>query len=296
MALISQLAAIVLPIFLCAGIGLFWARSGRDFDSALVSTLVYKISVPSLIVATFSKVELTAETLGTLGLAAILVNLGAGIAGAIVLRIAKLPFPSYLPAMTFSLVGSMGLPVCLFAFGEEGLAFGLAFFTITSIGTFTVGVAIAAGRMSLDMLIKEPSIWAAAIALLLLGTGWKLPEWAINTTWLLGGIAIPLQLIALGVSIGQFRVTSLGRGAVLAALKIAIGFGLGLGLAEWLEIEGVARSVLILMAMMPVAVSNYMFALIYKREPVEVAAMVLISTAMSAVTLPLVLAWLLTGG
>jgi len=39
-----------------------------------------------------------------------------------------------------------------------------------------------------------------------------------------------------------------------------------------------------------------MFAVIYKREPTEVAAMVIVSTAIAAISLPLILAWLLTGG
>jgi len=296
MALLSQLSAIVLPVFLCAAIGFFWTRSGRALDSDLVATLVYKISVPCLIIATFAKVELTPEAVGTLGLASITVLAAGGVIGAIVLKIAKLPFPSYLPAMTFSLVGSMGLPVCLFAYGEEGLAHGLVFFTVTSIGTFTIGAAIAAGRMSLDKLIREPAIWAAVLAVGLLWTGWTLPEWLINTTWLLGGIAIPLQLISLGGSLAQFRVGSLGRAVTLAVTKLAVGFALGVGVAELFGLTGVARAILILQVAMPVAVSNYMFALIHKREPVEVAGMVLISTAITAVTLPLILAWLLTGG
>jgi hypothetical protein len=44
---------------------------------------------------------------------------------------------------------------------------------------------------------------------------------------------------------------------------------------------------------MPVAVSNYLFAVIYNREPAEVAGMVLISTGIAFVTLPLLLLFLL---
>ena len=50
---------------------------------------------------------------------------------------------------------------------------------------------------------------------------------------------------------------------------------------------------MILQSSMPVAVSNYLFAVIYKREPEEVASMVLISTGMSVVTLPILLLYLL---
>jgi predicted permease len=295
MALFSQLSSIVLPVFICAFIGFLWTKNEQPFDTDLVSILVYKISVPCLIIATFSRVKLDPEALGTLGLASTVLLASGGLVSAVFLRLMGLRFSSYLPAMTFSLAGSMGLPVCLFAFGPEGLAQALVFFTVTSIGTFTVGAAISAGRMSLDKLIREPSIWAAALALWFLWADWTLPEWVVNTTWLLGGIAIPLQLFSLGSSLGDLRVSSLSRAIWLSIIKLSLGFFLGVGIAEIFGLTGVSRSVLILQAVMPVAVSNYMFALIYRREPAEVAGMVLISTAITAITLPALLAWLLTG-
>ena len=58
-------------------------------------------------------------------------------------------------------------------------------------------------------------------------------------------------------------------------------------------LEGMVRAIVILQSSMPVAVSNYLFAVIYKREPEEVASMVLISAALSVITLPLLLLYLL---
>ena len=54
MSLFGELSAIVLPIFIAAGIGLVWSRMRWPFDSNLVSTLVYKIAVPCLIIAIFA--------------------------------------------------------------------------------------------------------------------------------------------------------------------------------------------------------------------------------------------------
>jgi hypothetical protein len=105
-------------------------------------------------------------------------------------------------------------------------------------------------------------------------------------------MTIPLQLIALGCSLGEFRVTSLPRGVALSLLRLGLGFGLGLAVAETFGLEGTARAIVILQSAMPVAVSNYLFAMIYRREPAEVAGMVLISTAISFVTLPLLLLYL----
>jgi predicted permease len=62
-----------------------------------------------------------------------------------------------------------------------------------------------------------------------------------------------------------------------------------LAVAELFGLSGIARAVVILQSAMPVAVSSYLFAQLYNREPEEVAGMVLVSTAISFVTLPLLL-------
>ena len=293
MELISELSAIILPVFVCAGMGIFWSRTGQPFDSELVSILVYKISVPCLIIAIFAKVRLTPDAVTAVAGAALVIYLATAAAAALILRLARLPMPSYLPSLMFPMVGSMGLPICLFAFGEDGLALALVFFTLGAIGTFTIGAAIAAGRVSYSKLVGEPAIWAALIAIGLMWFDLTLPKWIVDTTGLLGGMAIPLQLIALGSSLAQFRVTSLPRGVSLSLLRLALGYGAGFGIAELFDLEGLVRAVVILQSAMPVAVSNYLFAVVYKREPAEVAGMVLISTGISFVTLPLLLIYLL---
>ena len=293
MALISELSAIILPVFFCAGMGLFWSRAGQPFDADLVSILVYKISVPCLIIAIFAKVRLTPEAVAAVAGAALVIYLVTAALAALTLRLVRLPMASYLPSLMFPMVGSMGLPICLFAFGKEGLALALVFFTLGAIGTFTIGAAIAAGRVSYAKLIREPAIWAAVIAVGLLWAELALPKWVVDTTGLLGGMAIPLQLIALGASLAQFRVTSLPRGVSLSILRLALGYGAGFGIAEFFGLEGLVRAVVILQSAMPVAISNYLFAAVYQREPAEVAAMVLISTGITFVTLPLLLIYLL---
>jgi len=292
MDIFMELLSIVLPVFLCAGIGVAWQRMGHPFDTDLVSTLVYKIGVPCLIVATFAKVRLTPEAVAEVAGAAAAIYLLTALIAAAILRTARLPLPSYLPSMMFPLVGSMGLPVCLFAYGENGLALALVYFTLSAMGTFTIGAAIAAGRASWGKLAREPAVWAAVVVLALLWLDIRVPKWVVDTTGLLGGMTIPLQLLALGCSLGEFRVTSLPRGVALSLLRLGLGFALGFAIAEAFGLDGTVRAVVILQSAMPVAVSNYMFAVIYRREPAEVAGMVLLSTAISFVTLPLLLLYL----
>ncbi len=284
LAVPAELAAVVLPVFICAAIGLYWTRTGRPFDSELAARLIYKIACPCLIIATFARVELAPAAVAEVAGAAVTIYLVTAAVGALVLRAARLSLPAYLPSITFALVGGMGLPVCLFAFGDEGLVLALVYFTI--------GVAIAAGRVSLGEIAREPVIWATLIAVAMLWGDVTPPKWIIDTTGLLGGIAIPLQLIALGCSLGRFRVASLPRGIALSVLRLGLGFGVGFGIATLFGLDGIVRAVVILQSAMPVAVSNYLFAVIHKREPEEVAGMVLISTAVTFFTLPALLLFL----
>lgn len=289
MEIFSQLVPIVAPIFICAGIGVLWARMDRPFDANLVAQIVYNVGAPCLIVATFAKVTLAPAALAEIALAALGCYAAFAVLGAAILKAARLSLPSYLPSLMFPLTGGMGLPVCYFAFGDEGLAFALVYFTLGAIGTFTVGNAVAAGTMSLGKLARTPVIYAVALAVLFTATGWQMPKWILNTTGLLGDIVIPAQLVALGISLSRFRIAGLGRGVALSLARLGMGVAVGYAIAEGFELTGAARAVVILQSAMPVAVSNYLWAQLYDRAPEDVAGMVLISTTISFVTLPLLL-------
>lgn len=285
----SQLAPIVAPIFICAGIGVLWSRMDRPFDAELVAQMIYNVGAPCLIVATFARITLSPAALAEIALAALACYAAFALLGAAILKAARLSLPSYLPSLMFPLTGSMGLPVCYFAFGDEGLAFALVYFTLGAIGTFTIGNAIAAGTMSLGKLARTPVIYAVAFAVLFTATGWQPPRWILNTTGLLGDIVIPSQLVALGISLSRFRVAGLGRGVALSLVRLGMGVAVGYAIAEGFGLTGAARAVVILQSAMPVAVSNYLWAQLYDRAPEDVAGMVLISTTISFVTLPLLL-------
>ena len=289
MEIVAQLASVIAPVFICAVVGVAWVRLGSAFDPAIITSLVYNVGAPCLILATFDKVELSAAVFAEIAAAGICAYAGFAAIGLVVLKLARLAVASYLPALMFPLTGSMGLPVCLFAFGDEGLALGLVFFMLGTIGTFTIGATVAAGRLSLRTLARTPALYAVVLAVLFKLTGIDLPRWAFNTTDLLGGIVIPTQLIALGISLTQLRVASLKRSFALALVRLGPGVLIGYGVAELFGLTRVAWSVVIIQCAMPVAISSYLFAQMYRREPEEVAGMVLISTTLSFATLPLLL-------
>ncbi|MEK9645393.1 MAG: AEC family transporter, partial [Alphaproteobacteria bacterium] len=105
-------------------------------------------------------------------------------------------------------------------------------------------------------------------------------------TKLMGGLAIPLMIISLGVAIANMRAQGAGTIVAISVVKLFAGFGVGYGLSLALGLEGAARGVLIIECSMPVAVHNYMFAQRFGRNASDTASMILISTVIALALLP----------
>lgn len=289
----QQLAAVILPVILIAGLGYVWARLKRPFDNKLVTQLVSLIGSPCLVAHALTSLHVTPDQLREMALATGLVFAGMFVMAFVALKLMKLPNHSYLPAIVFSNSGNMGLPLALFAFGDSGLALAVVYFAISATLQFTAGVSIAAGTASLKHVLRMPVIYAVLGSVFVILTGIPVPLFLANTLELLGGLTIPLMLMALGVSLASLTVRSLPRNLFLSVLRMIGGFALSFLVSWALDLPPMARGVLLIQASMPVAVFNYLFAQYYHRRPEDVAAMVIISTLLSFGTLPLLIYYVL---
>ena len=296
--MLSELLAILAPIVISTGAGFVWGKSGADFPSDFISRIVMNIGTPCLIIGAMAKVELDPGVVGQVALATALVMTAMGLLGWLLLRMMKLEVATYLPPLIFPNNGNMGLPLCLFAYGQAGLALALGSFMVMMVATFTVGLVLVTrseGGLWLRMtaIARQPVIYAMAVAVLLLVTDTALPRWLGNTLDLLGGIAIPLMTIALGVSLATLKISSWQRSLFFSLVRIGGGLMLGFVVCELMGLTGVSRNVVLLQSAMPIAVFNYLLALCYNRQPDEVAAMVVMSTLVAFIGLPFLLAALL---
>lgn len=289
----EQLVPVIVPVLVAAGIGFGWARLGRPFDTDLITGLVFYIGTPSLVLSTFIKLGTISLAFAELALAALLSIVLCAAIGAVVLRAAGLSLRTYIPALMFANTGNLGLPLSLFAFGESGLALAIAVFAVNSVVQMTLGPLIASGHASLKRVTRTPVIWAVVVAVFLVLTGTRPPQWFVNTVQLLSGMTIPLMLLALGFSLARLKVKSLGRSFLIGALRIGLGFGIAVGLAALFGFTGATRGVLIIQCSMPVAVFQYLFAQMYNRSPEEIAGTIVTSTALSFATLPALLLFVL---
>lgn len=284
--MLYQLFAIIVPVFICSGIGFLWARLNLRFDNETITSLVTLVGTPCLVFGTLVGLELSMESLFRLGAGSAIV---AAITVAVVIPIlflAKKSVRAFLPALMFPNTGNIGLPLCLFAFGQEGLALAISFFAVQAVMMFTIGAGIASGQFGLSSLTRNPIIYSVAAALVCILGDIEVPKWIINTADLAGGMCIPLLLIALGVSLAKLRISNLMESFGIAALRLIVGFGSGI-LGVWiLGTTTMETGVLILMSSMPVAVFPYLFAVRYNREPETIAGCVIVSTIIGFVTMP----------
>lgn len=280
---------ILAPTFLSASAGYLWGRSGKPFDNNFIALLIMDIGAPCLIISTLGSLTLPAKALLEFG-GLILLTLGlTSIVLYLLLRLGGKDIRTFLVPVVFGNHANIGLPVCYFAFGGEGLALALLYYALVSFFHFTAGVALISGDLKLLPMLRKPIIAATLFSFLLLGLDLHLPEWLLNTVTLLGEMTIPLMLVTLGVSLARLRVNNLAESVVLAGYRVFIGLAVGILVATLFELQGVARGVLILQAGMPLAIFNYLLAERYRREPEQVAGMVVVSTLMSVVLLPFVL-------
>lgn len=291
--MLQQIFTVIAPVLLIALLGYVWEHRRLPFDAQMMSLLCSYVGGPCLMLHTLlnSKADLSAAP-RIVAAAALMIAI-MGVIGWVVVRVMKLPVRVYLPAMMFPNSGNMGLPLCLFAFGESGLALGVTFFATMAGLQFSLGISIASGSVSVRSLVTNPMVVAVALAGALVAADVTPPLWIANVLEVLGNTLIPLMLMSLGASLAKLQVVEFGRSLGFSALRLGGGFVVALGLTQVLGLEGAARGSVIIQSAMPVAVFSYLFALRYDNQPAEVAAMVFLSTVLSFLTLPLLMGFVL---
>ncbi|TDL78374.1 AEC family transporter [Palleronia sediminis] len=293
MNLVTTVLNVTAPVFLLASIGFVWVRRGLPYDVGFVTRLAMTLGVPCLIFTALMRTEIAPAALTAVSLAALAAYGAVTLLMAGLVWAAGLELRTYLAPLIFGNTGNLGLPLALFAFGDEGLGYAVVIFAIMAIYSFTAGIWLVAGGGSVLRVLREPVVAATLLGALFLWRGWRTPDFVTNTLDLIGQLAIPLMLVTLGVAIARLQPESLGRPALFSALKLAGCTAAAVATGRLFALEPVAFAVLVLQISTPVAVTSYLIAAKYGADADAVAGLVVLSTLMSVVTLPLTLAFLI---
>lgn len=289
----AEIFSIIAPVFFTAAVGFLWSSFNFPYNGEFVSRFVMNVSAPCLILATMVKADITHEQLWQMTAITISGLFVLFVVQTLFIKAFKADVRSFFNSLVFANTGNMGVPICLFAFGEKALALSLVVFMITSMFHFSVGVSVVGGHNPLKTLLKAPVFYAAIASFALLLTNTGLPKSVFNTLSLIGDAAIPLMLISLGVSLYSIKLNALGKPLIFAVLRLLVGFIVGLTLCFLFQLEGMIRGIVLIQSAMPAAVFNYLLASTYNRNPDQVAAVVVLSTLLSFMTLPILLWYVL---
>jgi hypothetical protein len=283
----------LLPIFLIAGAG---ALLGHFFniDPRSLSQLILYVLSPCLIFRLLTQNQLNGDLFGRVILFSLVF---VAIIGAItwligiLLRIERGNFSAMLMATLFVNAGNYGLPLVLFAFGENALSYASLFFVVNISLAYTLGTLIAS-MSSVNLwkaflnLIKLPLIYAVILAFLIIKTGWEVPLPLERATKLLGDASIPCMLVLLGLQLKTANISGKILPISLAAsLRLLVSPLLAIVLMPLFGLNGPASQALTLQTGMPTAVVTTMLATEYNSEPSFATAAVFISTLLSPLTL-----------
>lgn len=293
MNLVLTVIETVAPVFLLAAVGFIWVKAGFEYRVEFVTRLAMTLSVPCLIFVALMRADVDPAALTTLSLASVAAYAAITAIFWGIVRLGGLDRRTYLSPLIFGNTGNIGLPLAMFAFGEAGLGYAVVVFAVMAILSFTFGVWLVSDSGSPMRVLKEPMVGATILGSIFLWQGWTTPLWLTNTLQLAGQMAIPLMLITLGVAVARLHPTGFLRPLVLSVIKAAVCTGVAWGLGLWFGLPAVPFAILVLQVASPVAVTSYLIAEKYKADADAVAGLVVVSTLVSVITIPVTLAFLI---
>lgn len=206
-------------------------------------------------------------------------------------------------ASGYANVNNIGLPVAIYVIGDAGFIGPMLLLQLLVIAPLLLAALdiLTAGRASLVGILtqplRNPMLIASALGAAVAALGIELPEPVLAPLEILGGAAVPLMLLAFGISLSGERPLQPGSGrrevwlavALKAVAMPAIAYLLArfaFGLDEQLVYACTV------MAALPTAQNVYQYALRYDRATVITRDIVLVTTLLSLPVM-LLIAWLL---
>lgn len=295
------LLSVILPIALLIAAGYLLARLIPIEVQSLSRVTMYLLT-PSLVFTALVRSDVSAAVaarLVGLTLAQFAVLLLVTLLAGRLLRLAPVERSGFALVTVLYNAGNYGLPVSLFAFGDEGVRLATLIFVVSAILMHSVGVFLAsAGRNRpvhavLDI-FRLPLIYASIAGLVFAHQGWVVPVALWRPIELMAQGAIPVLLITLGVQLSLARPSVLNAPMGTATvLRLVVSPLLTLALAQWFGVTGLARDVAVMSTAMPTAINAFLIAAQFDAVPDFVAGGVFLTTVASFVSVTIVLALLL---
>ena len=186
MDLYLKLFEVLFPVFFVIAIGYYLGKKNPKIDTSFITNFAANIGTPAMIIYSLNPVNISFDIFKNYFWYYFIAIAAFSIVGIIILYLqGTKDIIRELPPLAMPNTGNMGLPICLFAYGSEGLGVSAAISALIILSHFTYGVFLAARKFSFDVIIKSPPFYAIIIAVFFLYYDLELPGFVENTTFLL---------------------------------------------------------------------------------------------------------------
>ena len=290
----------VLSLFLmiAVGFGMYKAKMLNDAGAAQMTDLLLYAVTPCVVIHAFCRDfdPQTARSIAVFAVAGALVMVFGILVGTLLYRKGEDNARTVQRfAMVFSNCGFMGITLAGAVCGEWGTLYSSIFVVIFNLFQWTYGVTLMSGqRLSVRKAFLNPCMIGLAVGLPLFLLSVHLPSPLESAVSMMAGLNSPLAMIVIGTHLAKADLVSTlkdtrcyftafmrlsAQPVVIMAVILAL---------PWLDDNQTLT--LAVMCGAPVAASCALFATKYQRDSGLASRMVALSTILSMITLPLLLA------
>ena len=289
MEIYIKLFEVIFPVFFVIGIGYYLGKNNPNIDTNFITSFAGNIGTPAMIFYTVTTTGITLTVFIHYFTYALIMIGGFAIIGLILLFFLNKDLSMELPPLILPNTGNMGVPICLFAYGTQGLGVASAIASVIILFHFTLGVFLAKKNFSFDLVLKSPPVYAIIVSVLFLYFKIDTPQFLENTTFLLTYATIFLVLMSLGIALTRFKF-SLKHSIILSLCRVVVGPIIAFIIIYYFELSGFAAGVLLIQSAMPSAILNYLVGSMYSPKKIvdSIASTIVVSTLMSFITIPII--------
>ena len=291
MEIYIKLFEVLFPVFFVVAVGYYIGKKDPKIDTKFITNFAANVGTPALILYALNIKNISFDIFSNYFWYYLLAITGFFFVGIIFLLILKTKdIIRELPPFVLPNTGNMGLPICLVAYGSDGLGIAAAISSLIILFHFTLGVFLADRKFNFEVIFKSPPFYTIIISVLLLYYEIQLPVFIENTSFLLMYATIFLILMSLGIALTRLKIFSFFKALISSIGRLILGPIIGLSIIYYYELDGFAAGVLLIQCSMPSAILNYLVGSIYSPKKIvdNIASMIVVSTLLSFITIPIV--------
>jgi len=290
---------ILLPIFILAAVG-FLARRKLKLDSRTLSKLNIYIFVPAVIFIKIYSTEVTLEFFKTVLIYIMAMQVLMMLIGEIISRVNHYPRSikkAFCNSLLFFNSGNYGLPLSELLFKGDPVATTAQVFIIliqnlatNTFGVFQSSTGNSSNKEALKNVLIMPAIYVLFVVIVVKTFRLTVPEQILVPIQYVADGFIGIAIITLGAQLAEITVGIKIKDVLISTvIRLAIAPVIGFFIVTLLGVKGVLAQSLILGVSTPAAVNTAILAKEFDNEPEYASQIVLVSTVLSSVTVPIVI-------